>query len=165
MVTINPKRIAKHLICGGALKRSFPAATLAAIEEAINASEKLHSGEIRCVIEASLDMGPLLKNQSAPARALELFSTLGIWDTKHNNGVLIYLLLADHAVEIVVDRGVTISTEALNSICLTMQSQFTQHNFAAGIIQGINAISVHLIRNFPAKDNGANEIPDNPILL
>jgi uncharacterized membrane protein len=138
---------------------------LAAIEEAINASEKLHSGEIRCVIEAALDMGPLLKAQSARARALELFATLGIWDTEHNNGVLIYLLLADHAVEIVVDRGVTISAEALNTICCRMESLFTQRNFAAGIIGGINTLSLHLMRDFPAQGNDINELPNDVIVL
>lgn len=165
MVTINLKRIAKHLTFVGAFKRGFSATTVAAIEEAINASEKLHTGEIRCVVEAALDIGPLLKAQSARTRALELFASHGIWDTEHNNGVLIYLLLADQAVEIIVDRGVTIDTDALNTICRTMQSHFTQRNFAAGIIEGINALSRYLMRDFPAKGNDINELPNDIIML
>ena len=36
-----------------------------------------------------------------------MFGKLRVWDTEHNNGVLIYLLLAEHAIEIVADRGLS----------------------------------------------------------
>src|SRR3954447_21369455 len=88
------------------VRKVFPPAVLAAIERAIKASEATHSGQIRFVVEGALDGAPLLRNQSARARALDVFSHLRIWDTAHNNGVLIYLLLADRDVEILADRGV-----------------------------------------------------------
>ena len=37
---------------------------------------------------------------------MQVFGQLGVWDTAQNNGVLIYLLLADRVVEIVADRGI-----------------------------------------------------------
>ena len=79
---------------------------LAAIEQAIKAGEATHSGQVRFVVEGALDGAPLFRDQPARERALDIFSHLRIWDTAHNNGVLIYLLLADRDVEIVADRGI-----------------------------------------------------------
>ena len=88
------------------MRRIFPPHVLAAIERAIKAGEATHSGQVRFVVEGALDGAPLFRDQSARARALDVFSQLRIWDTAHNNGVLIYLLLADRDVEIVADRGI-----------------------------------------------------------
>src|SRR5262249_59215846 len=87
-------------------RRIFARPVLARIEQAIRVSETTHSGQVRFVVEGALDGVPLFRDQPARARALDVFSHLRIWDTAHNNGVLIYLLLADHRVEIVADRGI-----------------------------------------------------------
>ena len=88
------------------VNRAFPGDTLTAIDRAIKASEATHRGEIRFAVEGALDIAPLLRGQTARERAIDVFSQLRIWDTEHNNGVLIYLLLADRDVEIVADRGI-----------------------------------------------------------
>ena len=107
MVTIKLKRILTHLWSGERpLRRAFPASALRQIEQAIQRSEASYSGELRFVVEAALDIGPLWAGTSAADRALELFSQLRIWDTEQNNGVLIYLLLAERDVEIIADRGI-----------------------------------------------------------
>jgi uncharacterized membrane protein len=104
---MNIKRIARHLMATHwQVNRAFPRRTLIAIEKSIQASETAHVGEIRFVVEGALDGTPLFKGQSARERAIDVFSQLRIWDTEHNNGVLIYLLLADRDVEIVADRGI-----------------------------------------------------------
>ena len=101
------KRIGKHLLAHRwRLRRLFPAAVLANIEQAIKAGEAGHAGQVRFVVEGALDGAPLFRDQSARQRAIDVFSQLRIWDTAHNNGVLIYLLLADRKVEIVADRGI-----------------------------------------------------------
>ncbi len=101
------KRIGKHLLeHRWRVRRIFTPAVLAAIEQAIKAGEAGHSGQIRFVVEGALDGAPLFRDQSARHRALDIFSQLRIWDTAHNNGVLIYLLFVDHNVEIVADRGI-----------------------------------------------------------
>ncbi len=100
-------RTLKHLFTGNLLlRRRFPAATLDAIESAIRQCESRHAGEIRFAVEAALPLSSLWRGQTPRERALEVFSQLRVWDTAHNNGVLIYLLLADHDVEIIADRGV-----------------------------------------------------------
>ncbi|HUF81102.1 MAG TPA: TPM domain-containing protein, partial [Burkholderiales bacterium] len=99
-------RRVRHLVfLAGRTRRAFPARTLDALERAIGASEAAHGGEIRFAVEGALDAAPLFGGQSARERAIDVFSLLRIWDTERNNGVLIYLLLADHDVEIVADRG------------------------------------------------------------
>ncbi len=104
---MNVKRILRHLlVTDGQVSRTFSRGTLSNIEAAIKASEAEHVGEIRFAVEGGLDGAPLFKGQSARDRAIELFSQLRVWDTQQNTGVLIYLLLADRAVEIVADRGI-----------------------------------------------------------
>src|SRR5580704_5784084 len=162
------KRIGKHLLAHHwQARRIFPPAVLAVIEQAIKAGEATHSGQIRFVVEGALDGAPLLRNQSARERALDIFSQLRIWDTVHNNGVLIYLLLADHAVEIVADRGIDakVGAKGWQKICADMQADFKGARFENGVIKGIGEVSRQLAKYFPKTGAGPNELPDAPVVL
>lgn len=161
------RRIVRHLLTtDGEVARAFPAQALNAIEAAIRASEAEHAGEIRFVVEGSLDGLPLLRGQSPQDRAIELFSQLRVWDTEHNNGLLIYLLLADHAVEIVADRGIhaKVGADAWREVCQGMEAAFRRSDYEGGVVAGVRAVTGHLARYFPA-GQGANELPDRPLLI
>jgi uncharacterized membrane protein len=161
-------RIAKHLWIGGPdVKRLFPAASLENIARAVAASEAGHSGEIRFAVEASLDLGPLLKGVTARERAVQVFSDLRVWDTEANNGVLIYLLVADRDVEVLADRGVhaKVGAEGWESICKAMEAEFRQGRFESGVIAGVEAVGRHLQAHFPRAGGDVNELPDAPVVL
>jgi uncharacterized membrane protein len=149
------------------VRRIFTPSVLAAIEAAIKGSEATHSGQIRFVVEGALDGAPLFRNQSARERALDIFSRLRIWDTAHNNGVLIYLLLADRDFEIVADRGIDAKVGAADweKICVEMESDFKAGNFERGVIKGIEAVSRLMAMHFPAERGGRNELPDAPVVI
>jgi uncharacterized membrane protein len=162
------KRIGRHLLeHRWRLRRIFPPGTLARIEQAIKAGEATHSGQVRFVVEGALDGAPLFRDQPARERALDVFSQLRIWDTAHNNGVLIYLLLADRDVEIVADRGIDarVGTAGWEKICAEMESSFRVGNFAGGAIKGIQAVSRQLATHFPRHGGGKNELPDTPVVI
>jgi uncharacterized membrane protein len=162
------KRIGKHLLeHRWRARRIFPPKVLTAIEQAIKAGEATHSGQVRFVVEGALDGKPLFKNQPARERALDIFSHLRIWDTVHNNGVLIYLLLADRKVEIVADRGIDarIGAAGWQKICAGMESDFKAGNFEAGVIGGIEAVSRQLAAHFPPHPGDRNELPDAPVVI
>jgi len=162
------KRIMQHLSSGRAtVRRAFPLRTLDAIERAIRAAETRHDGQIRFAVEAALDLTPLLAGQTARERAVEVFSRLRVWDTEHNNGVLIYLLLADRDVEIVADRGIhaRLGTETWEAICREMEAAFRDGQFEAGVLAGIHAVGEHLARHFPPRSGKPNEMPDRPVVL
>jgi uncharacterized membrane protein len=162
------KRIGKHLLeHHWRAKRLFPKQALALIEQAIKAGEATHSGQVRFVVEGALDGAPLFKNQSARQRALDIFSKLRIWDTAHNNGVVIYLLLADRQVEIIADRGIDAKVGAAGweKICKAMETDFRAGNFAGGVIRGIQAVSQQLAAHFPRHKAGPNELPDMPVVI
>ena len=117
-------RIGKHLVLHRwRARKLFPRRTLAAIEQAIKAGEATHSGQVRFVVEGALDGAPLFRDQPARERAIDIFSQLRIWDTAHNNGVLIYLLLADRDVEIIADRGIDakVGRAGWEKICADME--------------------------------------------
>lgn len=138
-----------------------------AIEAAIRDSEKTHSGEIRFAVEAALDPIALLNNRSARERAVEVFSQLRVWDTERNNGVLIYLLLADRNVEIIADRGIhrDVGQQGWQKICREMEQAFRQGHFEEGVVTGIKTVASHLVRHYPASGVNENELPNQPVVL
>ena len=165
---MNLKRIMRHLSTGrAAVRRVFPSRTMSTIENAIRATEAQHAGQICFAVEASLELAPLLAGQTAQQRAIDVFSKLRVWDTEHNNGVLIYLLLADRDVEIVADRGIHIrlGKEVWEAICREMEAAFRKGDFEAGVLAGIHAVGEHLSRHFPARNSKTNEMPDSPVFL
>jgi uncharacterized membrane protein len=149
------------------VKRHFSVIALHEIENAIAASEKKHAGEIRFVVEAGLHPYEIMFKKSPKARAIELFGRLNIWDTEHNNGVLIYLLLADRDVEIVADRGINqhVGHDGWEVICREMEALFRKGEFEAGVLHGIDKISVVLEKHFPQKGVSRNELSNKPLIL
>ena len=162
------KRIGKHLLeHTWRVRRIFTAQVLARIEQAIKAGEATHSGQVRFVVEGALDGAPLIRDQPARRRALDVFSHLRIWDTAQNNGVLIYLLLADHDVEIIADRGIDthVGSKGWEKICHDMEDDFRRDQFEAGVIKGITSVSRELAKYFPPDTSGRNELPDKPVVI
>jgi uncharacterized membrane protein len=161
-------RIGRHLIeHRWRARRIFTPKVLDRIEQAIKAGEATHSGQVRFAVEGALDGAPLFRGQSARERALDIFAHLRIWDTAHNNGVLIYLLLADRKVEIVADRGIDamVGPQGWQKICADMEAEFRAGNFERGVIAGIEAVSRQLAMHFPKHGTGPNELPDAPVVM
>lgn len=161
-------RVLRHwMLPDWRLRQSFPPAVLARIEAAVAESERGHSGQVRFAVEGSLDTLPLLRGESARERALEVFSQLRVWDTEANNGVLIYLLLADHDVEIVADRGIhrRVGAAGWEAICRQMEQAFRAGHFEQGVVAGLQAVGAELARYFPAGTGPGNELPDTPVVL
>jgi uncharacterized membrane protein len=149
----------------------FPARSLDAIEQAIGRAEQTHAGEIRFAIETALTPLHILNGMAPRARALEVFASLGVWDTERNNGVLIYVQLADRAVEIVADRGFRgrVNPAEWEAVCGLMEEHFRAGRFEAGSIAGVDVIGNLLARHFPPDAERAvpshNQLPDRPTLL
>ena len=150
---MNIKRICRHLLMTHwQVNWAFPPAVKDAIAKEISASRNAHVGQVYFAVEGALHVRPLFKGQTAQQRALEVFSHLRVWDTEHNNGLLIYLLLADRAVEIVADRGVysRVDPGEWGRICRQMEAAFKQKSYAEGVLGGIQAVTQQLIQHFPA---------------
>jgi uncharacterized membrane protein len=147
-------------------RRALGPAALDRITARIAASEQDHSGEIRVCVEAGLPLSYLWRGASARERAVSMFGKLRVWDTEANNGVLIYLLLAEHAIEIVADRGLARHVEAghWQAIVTGMRDAFRQGRFEQGLMQAIAAVEAPLLRHFPlrAGERNTNELPDRP---
>ena len=146
----------------------LPPAALARVEARVKASEARHGGEIRVYVEAGLPWSYLRRGATPRERAIALFGKLGVWDTEGNNGVLIYLLLAEHAIEIVADRGLSrhVDDAAWVAIADTMRDHFRRGDFAAGLERAVDAVDTLLVHHFPRVPGDAdrNELPDAPLL-
>jgi len=156
----------KHASAGnGAVQRAFPAPVLSAIQEEIAASERRHGGEIRFALENSLNPLAVWRGVTPRQRAIEMFANLGVWDTAHNNGVLIYVLWADRDVEIVADRGFNghVTEREWADVCRPMEQAFARGECHTAVIGAIRAAGALMARHFPTPDG--NELPDCPILL
>jgi uncharacterized membrane protein len=149
------------------LRKRFPQATLDAIEQAVAAGEKTHRGQVRFALEAELDTDELWRDVTSRERALEVFSFLNVWDTEENNGVLIYVLLADHKVEIVADRGIHkhVGNARWNAICREVELHYRKGDFQAGSVIAIEKISAELAHYFPRRGEQKNEQGDMPVVL
>ena len=150
----------RRVLDDGALKR---------LEARVHDSEKEHSGEIRLCIEAGLPTSYLWKRLSVRDRAIAMFGKLRVWDTEHNNGVLIYLLLAEHAIEIVADRGLNayVNHEQWQSIVQGMREAFRVGRFEEGLNAAVDAVDALLTRHFPITEGAVNpnELPNPPVVL
>lgn len=162
-------RVLRHLaMTPWRQRRHFGPAVLAAIERAVAACEQQHAGEIRVAIEAALSPLAVLRGQTPRQRAQQVFADLGVWDTEHNNGVLIYVLLADRDVEIVADRGVgdaRVPAAQWQDCCRLIESEFRAGRYEQGLIAGIRACADVLGRYPPPRPDYGNELPDTPVLL
>lgn len=149
------------------VQRHFSVEALRHIEKAIAASEKTHAGEIHFVVEAGLHPYEIVFKKTPKKRAIELFGRLNIWDTEQNNGVLIYLLLADKDVEIVADRGIDkyVGRDGWEAICREMEALFRKAEFEAGVLHGIAKIGAVLQQHFPQNGASKNEISNKPLLM
>ncbi len=169
---MDPRRLWRHVTTTHwGTRVAFPRSTLAAIEKAIALGERAHAGEIRFAIETALPPLRVLDGLTPRARALEVFAHLHVWDTVANNGVLVYVLLADRHVEIVADRGISerVTPQEWAGVCRLMEQHFRARRFEVGALAGIDAIGTLLARHFPAGGpvGGVkrNELPDQPALL
>jgi uncharacterized membrane protein len=144
--------------------RALGAAALARLESRVAGSERQHGGEIRLCVEAGLPLSYLWRGATARQRAVTLFGKLRVWDTEQNNGVLIYLLLAEHAIEIVADRGLErhVSRPQWDKLLAAMSDAFRGGRFEEGLMQAIDAVDALLARHFPlaAGQVNPNELPD-----
>lgn len=166
------KRLWRHFVMTRwALHRHFPPATLDAVERAVHEGEDRHSGEVRFIVETDLDVWSLLDGKTARQRAIEMFSLFQVWDTELNNGVLVYVLFADHRVEILADRGLAARAPQAewDAVCRLVEGHYRAGRWEQGSVEGVRAASAILERHFPLTEAGRardrNELPDRPTLL
>jgi uncharacterized membrane protein len=149
-------------------RRALGTGALHRLQERVAASERRHSGEVRLCIEAGLPLSYLWRRASARERAVAMFGKLRVWDTEHNNGVLIYLLLAEHAIEIVADRGLNQHVDAAQWQALTgnMAASFKAGQYEAGLNAAVDAVGALLVQHFGVAPHAANpnELPDAPVV-
>ncbi len=150
---------------------AFSRRTLDALEQAVAVARRSHHGRIRIAIEGALDPRQLWQGLSARARALQVFAALQVWDTEQNNGVLVYILLADRAIEIVADRGLRerVRPAEWSAVVDLMTDRFRARRFRDGGVAGIEAAGALLARHFPrateADGSTADDETDRPTLL
>jgi len=148
-------------------RRRFTADVRARIEQGIAALERRHAGEIRFAIETAFDLPDLWYGTTPRERAVVVFGHPGVWDTEGNNGVLIYVLMADRDVEIVADRAIAarVTQADWDAVCREMEGHFSAGRFGDGAEAGISGVGALLARHFPGPGGDRNEQPDAPDFL
>lgn len=163
-----PYRFWRHAFTDEAdVRRSFPADGMTRIERCIREGEATHRGQVCVAVEPALPLSRIVAKLPPRDRALEVFGQLRIWDTEENNGVLIYVLLADRDVEIVADRGIDrqVGHAAWERICSRMEEIFREDRHADAVEEGVREVSALLALHFPGGGDDRNEIPDRPVVL
>lgn len=158
----------RHFAAAMRVRRRFPQGTLDAIHKAIAAAERRHCGEICFAIENTMPWRHLARGRSPRERAQEVFAQLRVWDTEHNSGVLIYVLLAERTIEIVADRGIAARVPQADwqAVCERMRARFAAGDYQSGAVEGVNSVGDILARHFPAEGTAQeNELSDAPVVL
>ena len=149
-------------------RRAIPPALVERLAQYVAESERRHTGEVRIYVEAGLPLSYLWRDARPRERAIAMFGKLGVWDTEQNNGVLIYLLLAEHAIEVVADRGLSrhVSPAQWQEIVRHMGAEFRAGRYEEGLRQAVDEVTALLVQHFPAQPGAANanELPDQPVL-
>jgi len=148
-------------------RRAFPAATLKAIEEGITEGEKHHRAEVRVIVEPALTAQAVLSGTTPRARARELFAQYGVWDTEENCGVLVYINLADHQVEIVADRGIgrVIAAQDWQAVSRTMTQGFARGDYHNSTLAALTQVNALLQEHYPDDGSLRNQLSDQPMML
>jgi uncharacterized membrane protein len=176
---LNPLlRILRHHWIGeSAAQRAVPPALAERLAHQVAESEARHGGEIRLCVEGGLPASYLWRHfwQRTPISALAgqraamMFAKLRVWDTEANNGVLIYVLLAAHHIEIVADRGITrhVPPAQWQAIIDRLSQSFAQGQIEQGLTQTVTDVGAALERHFalPPGQLKANELPDAPVIM
>lgn len=155
---------------------AVPDALAAQLASRVGASEQRHSGQICLCIEGALPTSYAWRaGRSAPLdtvvrqRAMAWFGRLRVWDTEHNNGVLIYLLLAERRIEIIADRALDrrVSIIEWHSLLGDMRAEFAAGRFEQGLTAAVAAVSGLLRQHFPLApgESNPNELSDAPVRL
>ena len=163
------KRILKHRwLDESDVQHAVPPALLQHLARRVAASEQRHTGEVRICVEAGLPMSYLWRGASARERAVMMFGKLRVWDTQHNNGVLIYLLLADHSIELVADRGLNqhVSAAQWQAMVQHLGAAIHDGRYEDGLTQALEEVSAVLVQHFSLAegDPRRNELPNEPFL-
>jgi uncharacterized membrane protein len=161
-------RSIRHLlVLPGSVERAFSAAGFVAIGDAITQAEKQTGAEIRFAVEGALEPAALWRDMQPRERALQVFAEQRVWDTERNNGVLVYLLLADRDIEIVADRGFNgkVSADQWEQACRAMEAGLASGARTEAVVAGIRAVASLCERAFPPVAGDANELPDKPAVL
>lgn len=162
------QRFLRHLrIDRSDLARAVPPHAMERIEQGVVAGETRHAAELRLAIEASLPLGRVLAGETARQRALEVFGNLRVWDTENNNGVLLYLLYADHAVEIVADRAASraIPDEEWGAVAEELARACRAGDFVEGMLAAVARLDALLAQAFPPGQDNPDELPNRPVML
>lgn len=169
-ITQRLARLWRHRWAESDVERAFPPQTLQRLEQLVQRSESQHTGQIRLCVEGGLPYSYIWRDATARERAVGLFGKLRTWDTEHNNGVLIYLLLADHAIEIIADRALSraVPTAQWDAVIQALGQAFQQQAYAQGLEDAVLRVSALLTTHFPPPENAsglqADDLPNAPVV-
>lgn len=161
-------RLLKHLLhTPFTTRRAFPASLQETLRQLVAEGEQTHRGEIRFVVEGDWPLLDVLGKKTTRERALEVFGQARVWDTHENTGLLVYVLLCEHKVEILADRGLhaAAGSGTWESLCAELSAAYQGGRFEEGSVTLLRQLNTLLRGHFPAENGNPNELPDMPIVL
>lgn len=125
------------------------------VVEAIGRFEKRTSGELRVHLERHIE-GDILE------AGKRIFETIGLTATRERNGVLFLVALQDHRFAVLGDQGIDekVPDGFWNEVVARVQKRFAEHEFATGLVEGVELAGEQLATHFPPRPDDVNELPD-----
>ncbi|MDP8202418.1 MAG: TPM domain-containing protein [Candidatus Tenebribacter burtonii] len=108
-----------------------------------------------------------IRQQKIQERSIRYFMESGVYNTKDRTGILIFISIMEHRVELLADSGINekIPKEKWQNIVDNILAGIKQKQIAKHLIESIDECGNLLAEHFPIKDDDKNELTDDIEIL
>ena len=139
----------------------------ARLTEKVTQAERGHRGEVFLIVENHLPIQDAY-HVGCRARAIDLFSEYRVWDTEENTGVLIYVNICEHQLEIVADRGISahVSPTVWRAMCDKAVSGIANQTTEESLAELLDEVGQVMRQYYHLEhDPAGNELSDTVVFL
>lgn len=165
---MNWRRLIRHALTWAPRADVLTATQADQLAAQVQTMESLHRAEIRICLERKWPLAWAASDVTIRERAMHWFAHEHVWDTEGNTGVLVYVSLADQAIEIVADRGLNtyVHKHQWQTLLENMRNAFAQANYFGGLQIGLTQLQTLLNQQLPHTRAGSNpnELSNRPMV-
>ena len=139
----------------------------ARLTKRVESAEQGHRGEVFLIVENHLPIQDAYYINCRD-RAIDLFSEYRVWDTEENTGVLVYVNICEHQLEIVADRGISahVSPTVWHAMCEKAVSGIANKKTEESVAELLDEVGQVLRQYYQLEDNpSGNELSNTVVFL
>lgn len=135
---------------------------LLSAQEQIDIVDLIHQIETGTSAELRVHLERKCPNADTLDRAKQLFQQLGMHQTEHKNGVLLYVAYDDRRCAVYGGEAIDaqMGQERWTAALAAMTRNFAEKKYSTGLKIALSEIGDELKKSFPSLDGGEDELPN-----